>query len=1116
MDRIHLERHFENHISNHLGDGWRVSPDDKGFDPQTALYMPDLVEFLERSAPGKLNKFKREKGSGWQDVLAKLVVRQLEGKGTVQVLRKGFSVAGYQTIECMAPYPDDPRIAGARERYDANILRFMHQVHYQTAGSKSLDFVAFINGIPVATGEVKTELTQTVQDAIDEYIDERHPVEPSTGRKNPLLAYKRGAVVHFAVSEDEVWMCTNLGPFPGKGRTPRFLPFNMGNDGHAGNPPVPDGEYKVHYLWDYILQRDNWLSIFDKFVFEKVDDKQDATGRWRKVATQMFPRYHQFDCVRKLMADVREKGPGQRYLIEHSAGSGKTETISWLAHDVTRIHDGDGRRLFSSAIIVTDRLSLDRNIKKTITQLSKVVGQVAIIGRDADGRIVDDGSKSDQLVKALENRREIVVVTIQTFLWAWPKIARTEQLAGANFTVIIDEAHSSQDGDNATALRKALVFASGQDVAPISVEYDGTTTDEDIMNSYFSSLQDANAMPRNISFFAFTATPKAETKTLFGTPTGVVDDNGNPIMGSFHLYPMRQAIEEGYIIDPLSGYVPYKTISQIEDTRNSDKLVDEHSAKRTIAKWRSLHPTNVMTKTDIIVEHFCEHVAPLLNGEAKAMIVTSSRPAVVRYRYAFEDYLRRHPELKPENVSGKLQFKVPGEPLVAFSDKVVGAKCVMPEDEYLANNPFAIIEREREYSEINMNPRRAGSVESAFDKPGHRFLIVANKFQTGFDQKKLVALYVDKHLGNDIEIVQTYSRVNRTCPGKEQVFVVDFVNDAERVLAAFKKYDKGATMSEAQDPNVLYEIKAMLDEADVYATSDIERFKGVLYRSKVAAAEGEGDGWRSVLYNAVSGPAERFDNRFKSAQDAYATWSEIQQRAEAAGDEDQARDARERSEDARGQIGLLTDFKKKLSRYCAAYTLVTQMMALDDPDMEVFHGFAKLLGHRIARTSLADVDITGLVLADYKISEQNKPEWAPTNELEPMGAGEKAGPGPRRDTMPRIVERLNLTWGDEGDPVIKARTVNYITDRVATDNVVTTQIQNTNNSREAVINSGRLTNLVRMALVSISENELSDLAEQAMADDQAIRSLVEQVYDLIESGSRYDVAELVRQVGGGK
>ena len=1109
--KIHQESPFEHYISHKVADlkgaGWVLSPDDTGFDPNDALYFDDFVDFLEKTAPKKLEKMRHEKGERWEDQLRRALIKSLEKDGTIQTLRKGFAMAGYQSIECMAGYPDDPRIPGSRERYDANILRFMHQVHYQTAGRKSLDFVLFINGIPVATGEVKTELTQTVKDAIDEYAEERKPVEADGGRKNPLLMYKRGAVVHFAVSEDEVWMCTNLGPFPKKDSKPRFLPFNLGRNGGAGNPDALEGEYKTHYLWDTIFQRDNWLSIFERFVFEKVEDKQDITGRYRKVATQIFPRYHQFDAERKMLADARAKGPGQRYLIEHSAGSGKTETISWTAHDLARLHRPDGEKMFSSVVIVTDRLSLDQNIKKTISKLSKVSGQVMMIGHDEKGNSSSDGSKSTQLVEALRQKREIIVVTIQTFLYAWPDIATLPELNGAGFAVIVDEAHSSQEGSSAASLKTAFNAAADKLKFKTIIDIDDDATDEDVMNAYFTQMQASSAMPPNVSFFAFTATPKAETHTLFGTPNGEFDEQGNPIMGSFHRYPMRQAIEEGYIIDPLTGYVPLKTIVRIEDELPDEKLVDERKAKRKIAKWRSLHPTNVMEKAKWIIDHFVDNVASLLDGQAKAMIVTSGRPEVVRYKYAIEAYLRSRPDLDPTKVEAKLRFKVPGEPLVAFSQKVLGDKCVLKEDEYLKDNPFALIKKDYEYTELNMNPRGSGSVEKAFDQSENRLLIVANKFQTGFDQKKLVALYVDKPLGNAIEIVQTYCRVNRTYSGKDKVFVIDFVNDAKTVLEAFKTYDKGASMDSAQDPDIVYDLKEELDKADIYATRDVEAFKEALYRSKGFAAEGLNDAYRIALYSAVSAPADLFRTRFMAAKDSYETWTEIALVAQSSGDEEQVKQAQHKADEAAEQVASLVTFRKKLAKYCSAYTFLIQVIDYGDPDLEVFYSFAKLLGHRIAGTSLDEVDIRGLVLSDFRISRQNLPENIQGNQLQPMGPG-GAGSAPKRDTIARIVERLNETWGDEGDPLVKARAVNAVSDVVAADIVTNTQITNTTNTKEAVLADGRLRNIVIRALMSMMSNDLGDLAEKALSDPQAIEPLADQVYDLIASGKRYDIAQL--------
>ncbi len=956
-----------------------------------------------------------------------------------------------------------------------------------------------------------------MRDAIDEYVDERRPIEPNGGRKIPLLMYKRGAVVHFAVSEDEVWMCTNLGPFPSKSAKPRFLPFNLGRDGGAGNPDAPEGEYRTHYLWDTILQRDNWLSIFDRFVFEEVEDRQDASGRWHRQATQIFPRYHQFDAERKVLADARSTA---RSTLPHRAlGRLRQDRDHLLGCARPREAPPRGRR--------EDVLERRGGHRQAVARPEHKEDHLPALQGDGTGR--HDRPRREgqrrlgrlkelQLVEALRQKREIVVVTIQTFLYAWPDIAVLPELDGDSFAVIVDEAHSSQEGSSAASLKTAFNAAADKLKFERMLDFDEDSSDDgSVMDAYFAQMQASNLMPPNVSFLAFTATPKAETKTLFGTPTGEEDEDGNPVMGSFHLYPMRQAIEEGYIIDPLTGYVPLRTLSRIEDeSEDADgKLVDERRAKRKIAKWRSLHPTNVMEKAKWIIDHFVDNVAPLLNGEAKAMIVTSGRPEVVRYKYAIEAYLKSRPDLDPAKVEPKLRFKVPGEPLVAFSQKVLGDKCVLPEDEYLEDNPFALIERDYEYTEANMNPAGEGAVERAFDRPERRLLIVANKFQTGFDQKKLVALYVDKPLGNAIEIVQTYSRVNRTCSGKDKVFVVDFVNDPETVLAAFKTYDKGASMNIAQDPDVVYELKEALDAADVYATRDVEEFKEALYRSKGFAAGGDSDAYRAALYSAVSGPAEIFRERFAAARDSYETWLECANKAEAAGEAEEAERTKRSADEAAGRVAELMTFRKKLSKYCSAYTFLSQALDYGDPDLEVFYSFAKLLGHKIAGTSLDDVDVRGLVLRDFRISAQRLPEGVGGGELMPMGAG-GSGAAPRRDTMARIVERLNRTWGDEGDPLVKARAVNAVSDAVAADPVTNTQITNTSNTKEAVLADGRLRNIVIRALMSMMSNELGGLAEQALDDSQAIEPLADQVYDLISQGKRYDIAELASYLSRGK
>ena len=1108
-DNVHRETHFEKYISEKIrgleADGmWRVSKNDDGFDPNTALYMPDFIEYVSKTAPAKVEKMKKAFGSNWQRELERNLVKSLENAGTVMTLRNGFVMAGYQTIDCSGHYPDDPRLEKARVLYENNILRVMHQVHYQTAGNKSLDLVFFINGIPVATSEVKTELTQTVYDAIEEYQNERKPIEKGTNRKNYLLMYKRGAVVHFAISEKEIWMATSL-----DGDKPKFIPFNRGNNGHAGNPeePVGSSEYPTGYFWNEICQKDNWLRIFHNFIFEKEEKKEDVTGRMRTVVSQFFPRYHQWDCATKCIEDLKANGVGQRYLIEHSAGSGKTETISWIAHELIRQRDEQGNKVFSSVIVVTDRVSLDTNIKKTIKQLRKTVGLIEMIGGDGDKRTA--GAKNKQLVQALHEKREIIVVTLQTFPYALEAIASDKELTGANFAVLIDEAHSSQEGVTSAQMKAALKLATQEKKkeAKATASDLGDATDEDIINEFFKQKQAAREMPSNVSFFAFTATPKPETKVLFGRPGKKSDpDTGQAIPESFHLYPMRQAIEEEYILDVLQGYMPYKTAYKLKSLLEHDKYVDQSKTLRTIALWESHHPTNVMSKVEFIVEHFVKNVAQLLDGQAKAMIVTSGRPAVVRYKYAFDAYLRAHPEYDREKIAAHLQFKVPGEPLVAFSDKVSGDKCVMEEDEYLADNPFAQIRRDYDYTEANMNNLGFKTVENAFDEPKSRFLIVANKFQTGFNQPKLVAMYIDKRISNDIEIVQTYSRVNRIFPGKDRVFIIDFVNDPEMVVRAFKKYDNGAQMEHAQNLEIVYDIKAKLDAADIYSPDEVAAYKKARYAAIKAINENK-DTYRKTIYQCVSMPADRWKAQMDAEHTAYLTWLDVLKKAEETGDDSTIKVAKAKLAEIDERIGELNGFRKNLKRYCSAYDYISQIVDFEEPDLEVFATFAKLLYHRLKSTPLDEVDVRSLVLTDYRISELETPKDAEGSDLKPMRAG-GGGRGSKAKSLKKIIDKLNEIWGEDESPVTGARTINAIADFVSADDASRVQIRNSTNSREAVISDGRLDSIIKLAALSLKQHEFDKFAEKVLSDPQSWKPVAEMIYDLIENEKRLNIPEI--------
>ncbi len=1120
-DKIHLEINFEEYITKKLamleGNGWCISNTDAGFDPNTALYLPDFIEYVSTTAPEKVEKMKKAFAANWENNLKLQLIKALETRGTVLTLREGFAMAGYQTIVCSGHYPDDPRLPKLKEFYDKNILRVMRQVHYQTAGNKSLDLVFFVNGIPVATAEVKTELTQSVEDAILEYQNERKPVEPGTNRKNYLLMYKRGAVVHFAISEDEIWMCTDLTP-----RFPKFLPFNKGTeDGHAGNPPVREGdtEYPTGYFWNDICRKDNWLRIFHNFVFEEVSKKEDINGRVREQRTQIFPRFHQWDVVTKCIEDVKKLGVGQKYLIEHSAGSGKTETITWVAHELIRLMEDNGERKFSSVIVVTDRVGLDTNIKGTIQQLKKTMGLIEMIGGDAEHKT--SGAKSKQLAKALHDKKEIIVVTLQTFPFAMEAIAEDPDLSGSNFAVLIDEAHSSQEGSFSGKMRAALKYASKKTKIQIDVE---GATDEDMVDAFFLQLQDAKSMPDNVSFFAFTATPKAETKTIFGRPGDELDEKtGQPIPQSFHLYPMRQAIEEGYILDVLLGYMPYKTAYKLKEDIVPENVVDERAAVRTIAHWQSLHPTNVMSKAEFIVEHFVKNVAMLLDGQAKAMVVTSGRPAVIRYKYAIEAYLKAHPEYDKEKVEKRLQFAVPGDPLVAFSGSVRGDLAIMPEDDkivdevdYLQRNPFAMIRRDYDYTEENMNNLGYQTIESAFDKPESRMLIVANKFQTGFNQKKLVAMYIDKRINNDIEIVQTYSRLNRIFPGKDKVFIVDFVNDPDTVVNAFKKYDVGAHMESAQKLEVIYEIKDALDQAGIYTTAEFEGYKVAKYKSMTDIDETRKDSYRQKIYNLVSVPAERWNSALHAHQNEYNVWLGLLENAKSTGNKEMQTQAEVQIKSIQEDIDKLMDFRKKLKRYCAAYDYITQIVDLGEPDLEVFSSFAKLLARKLDGISVDEVDISSLVLSDYKIKALTSPvapEEGPT--LKPMTAGGQGKAG-RKESLRAIVARINEIWGDSVSTDVGARTINAIADYVAADDVSRVQIQNTTNSKEAIIADGRMQRIIQLAAIALKNNELGELADRVISDPQTWKPLAEIIYDLVDKNKRIDMPELVKFIKTGK
>src|SRR5690625_3881316 len=669
----HREARLEEHIVAYLaGNGWVVG-DPACYDRKRALYPDDVTAWLRATHAEEWERLERSNGGGVEERVLDRLARSLDQAehGVVSVLRHGFQIAGAGTLRMAAPRPEDQRNETAIGHYEANILRVVPQVQYSVDNASSIDLVFFINGLPVATVELKTDFTQSVEAAIWQYKRDRKP-KNAKGRSEPLLTQKRGAVVHFAMSDSEIFMTTNLA-----GENTFFLPFNKGNCGGAGNAPNPNG-YPVSYFWEDVLQRDNWLRIFQQFVFVEVEHKETAQGKAYTSETLIFPRYHQWDAVTKMVAAVREEGPGRPYLVAHSAGSGKTKTITWLAHELIRIRNEVGEAYFDSVILVTDRRVLDQQLQNAILQLDNQQGVVATI-TDSGG-----GSKSGQLAEAMLASTPIIVVTLQTFPYAQDLILKEASLKDKRFAIVIDEAHSSTGGKSAADLRFILTGESEDDWEKLSTA------------EKLAARQTSRRPPPNASYFAFTATPKHSTLTLFGRgesdPNAPLSDSNKPV--EFHSYTMQQAIEEGFILDVLQNYTTYKTAFELSEKLEADVKVDARQARRSLARWAALHPTNVAQKVEFIIDHFQRNVAHRLAGQGKAMIVTSSRAAAVKYKLYFDEYTQKH------------GIKDLGA-LVAFSGDVLGKDVSDSEREYPADEKF---------NEMNMNPGLYGrELPAAFD-----------------------------------------------------------------------------------------------------------------------------------------------------------------------------------------------------------------------------------------------------------------------------------------------------------------------------------------------------------------------------------------------------------------
>jgi type I restriction enzyme R subunit len=851
---------FQNEmIAQMVAAGWQLGTP-TGYDRALAVYSEDLIGFVKDTQDAEWQKHCKNYPADPEQKLLERVARQLDKAdpnainaqlrtfGTLGVLRHGIKDRNAKFKLCQFK-PEHDLNPDTLARYKQNRLRIVPELTYSPYATDAhlaetgvqakkwrIDLVLFVNGLPIATLELKSEFKQSVQSAVTQYKRTRLPVDPATKKPEPLLTFKRGALVHFAVSQYEVYMATKLA-----GADTFFLPFNKGTqDGGAGNDvPTDENSYATSYLWQEVLQPDALLNILARFVHLQIEDAEDWDGKKLKKETMIFPRYHQWNVVEQLIDATKTEGPGNKYLIQHSAGSGKSNSIAWTAHQLSSLYDGKGQKTFDSVIIVTDRTVLDDQLQETIYQFEHVDGVVGRINRQEG-----DGSKSEKLASALEASQPIIIVTIQTFPHVLKAIENSTSLKDRNYAIIADEAHSSQTGSTARQLKEVLMLDSRDD--------DEELTSEDILDAAVASRR----VSQNLSYFAFTATPKTKTLELFGRlPKPDEPPSKTNLHVPYHVYSMRQAIEEGFILDVLKNYTSYKVAYNLAlKIQEADTEVDSKKAKVKLNQWVRLHDYNIAQKVQVIVEHFKDNIMGLLGGQAKAMVVTSSRKEAVRYKLMFDKYIQ-------EKGYDKLRA------MVAFSGEVV----------FSASDPQAEGLLGEKFTESTMNPGLKGrDMRKAFDTDDYQVMIAANKFQTGFDQPKLCAMYVDKKLAG-VECVQTLSRLNRTYPGKEisGTYVLDFFNEPEDVLSAFQEYYQTAELIDVSNPDLIFDLSEKLRGFGIFQWAEVERFcEAYLQKSKSNAA----------IANICKPAVDRWTVRYKSALDAYRTAQDMFERAKKAGD----------------------------------------------------------------------------------------------------------------------------------------------------------------------------------------------------------------------------------------
>lgn len=965
------EAAFEAVIEQHLLAAGYVDVPRDGFDRERAIFPDVVLGFIRETQSKEWARLEALHGPKTGEQILGDLCKWMDSNGALATLRHGFKCYG-RTLRAAFFKPAHELNDDLKDQYSRNQVGITRQLRFSTRSEKSLDVTLSVNGIPVATLELKNPMTgQTVEDARQQYRQDRDPREP-------IFEFKRRTLVHFAVDTEAVLMTTRLA-----GSATHFLPFNRGDAGGAGNPPDLLGRsYRTAYLWEEVLARDSLLDVLARFLHLQVEEKRDEQGRKVRIEQMVFPRYHQLQAVRQLADAARREGPGHNYLIEHSAGSGKSNTIAWLAHRLASLHDTSNRRVFDSVIVITDRVVLDKQLQDTIYQFEHKRGVV---------QKIDESSR--QLAEALESAVPIIITTLQKFPFVSRQLLKLAEERGAagngtlrtrRCAVLIDEAHSSQGGESATDLKEVLGGDALHEEARQRAAEEGHADLDELFRSMAKRGRQAN-----LSFFAFTATPKHKTLAVFGR-------DGEPA----HRYTMRQAIEEGFILDVLKHYTSYATYFRLLKASADDPNVERKKAAQALARFLRLHPHNIAQKTEVMVEHFHAVTRHRIGGRAKAMVVTGSRLEAVRYKQSFDRYIK--------------DKGYPIKSLVAFSGTVADDK--LPDVSY---------------TEVGMNEGiKEKELPERFSSPEFQVLLVAEKYQTGFDQPLLHTMYVDKRLAG-IQAVQTLSRLNRTHPLKEDTFVLDFVNEREEIREAFKTYYEGAVQGEQADPAQLYRLRSELDAAGIHLDTDVARFSEVYFKPRQRQSVQDHQAMNAI----VDGTVARYRSRLEADDDAADEW------------------------------------RGRLMSFLNLYSFLSQVIPYQDSDLEKLYVFLRHVEPKLPkRSSGARYRFQDEVLLEYyrlqKISEGSislgygkaQPLDGPTE----VGTG---GAQPDPVKLSQLIDVVNERFGTEFNQA----------DQLFFDQVVETAVGDASLKQAAEVNSSEKFELV---FRNVLERLFSDRIDQ--------------------------------------